>query len=235
MFKTPAIPAEIAQLKAPRGFLNPLKSGVVGPNLFGTETLCGDWNGDLLLLAQDFAPAAAFKTVLKKYGAELAWRHNDGDGRYRVGKDTNPAICRLLRSIGRDVEPSGSNATSCGVLYANALFFLKAGGALEEGIAASQPVFDFVAREMKGLRVIACLGKASFEGAMRFLGSSADWVSHRYAQSPVVAGKFLVFGLAHPGYWGSYQRLPSGNKEERFDAMKGDWASMARSALQQLL
>ena len=27
-------------------------------NLFGTETLCGDWDGDLLIVAQDFAPAS---------------------------------------------------------------------------------------------------------------------------------------------------------------------------------
>ncbi|MFK0688819.1 hypothetical protein ACFX5Q_11505 [Mesorhizobium sp. IMUNJ 23033] len=109
------------------------------------------------------------------------------------------------------------------------MYFLKAGGALDDGIAASQPIFDFVIREMKSLKVIACLGKVSFEGAMRFLGSNADWISYRYAQSPIIVDKYLVFGLAHPGYWGSYQRLPSGNQEERFHAMKGDWRKMARA------
>lgn len=221
------VPQWIRRLEPPCGFVNPFQIGIRGPHLFGTETLCGDWNGDLLLLAQDFAPADEVRCAVQRFGERAAWRHNDGDGRYRAGKDTNPAICRLLSAIGRDIELTGSNALNCGVLYGNASFFLKENGRLKVGIAASQPVFEFVTRKMEHLKIIACLGEAPFNGVMKFLGSDADWKSHRHAQRPVLAGSWLVYGLAHPGYWGGYWRLPAGNKEERFAAMRRDWVRMA--------
>lgn len=228
MSKRPVIPRKLRELPPPSGFENPFAMGIRGPHLFATETLCGDWDGDLLLLAQDFAPAADVETVLDYYGPEAAWRHNDGDGRYVVGRDTNPTICALLRSIGRNISIDGGNSARCGVLYGNACFFLTSGGAMDEGIAASKPVFEFVTRKMKRLKTIACLGRASFEGVMQFFGLSADWPSHRYAQRQVSAGEWLVYGLAHPGYWGSRARSPGGTKAQRLAAMQTDWQKMAR-------
>lgn len=228
MSRRPVIPQRLRKLPPPSGFENPFAMGIRSPHLFATETLCGDWDGDLLLLAQDFAPASAVKAVLEGYSPEAAWRHNDGDGRYSVGKETNPAICALLNSTGRAVTLDGRNSKNCGVLYGNACFFLPAGGIIEEGVAASKPVFDHVVRKMKGLKTIACLGRASFEGVMLFLGLHADWASHRYAQRPVSTGRLLVYAHAHPGYWGSRARLPGGTKKERLSAMQTDWQKMPR-------
>ena len=158
MFKTPDIPRTIRDLDPPSNFVNPFRLGILGPNLFGTETLCGDWNGDLLLLAQDFAPAEEVRAVIESKGAAAAWRHNDGDGRYRIGKKTNLNICQSLGSIGRKVELSGRNSLNCGVLYGNASFFLKEGNVSPtRGVAASAPVFKFVLEKMQNLKAVACL------------------------------------------------------------------------------
>ncbi|TPL79877.1 hypothetical protein FJ950_27060 [Mesorhizobium sp. B2-3-14] len=230
MFKTPSIPDNIRRLKPPLNFVNPLQIGIDGPNLFGTETLCGDWNGDLLLLAQDFAPADEVRAVLKKHGSKGAWRHNDGDGRYGIGMITNENICRHLNSIGRNVDLAGRKSFDSGVLYGNASFFLKEGNVSPtNGVRASAPVFQFVIENMRKLRVVACLGKPAFEGVMGWLGSSADWRLHMNARKPVRHGQLSIFALAHPGQLGINGRLPSATHSERVAAVSADWRAVGKA------
>lgn len=230
MFKTPAIPTHIRQLKPPLGFANPMQIGIKGPNLFATETLCGDWDGKLLLLAQDFAPANDVRVAVKTHGSERAWRHNNGDGRYRIGKITNENIVLCLRSIGRDVDLDGDKSLGSGVLYGNASFFLKEGNTpLARGVEASAPVFEFVVQNMLNLRVVACLGKAAFEGAMNWLGVAADWEMHRNSRKPVRHGGLLFFALSHPSQRGINNRLPGATYSERLGAIEADWRAVGKA------
>ncbi|RWC59490.1 hypothetical protein [Mesorhizobium sp.] len=230
MFKTPPIPDSIRRLKPPLDFVNPFQIGIDGPNLFGTETLCGDWGGTLLLLAQDFAPADEVRAVQKKHGSKGAWRHNDGDGRYGIGMITNENICRHLKSIGRNVDLAGRKSLDCGVLYGNASFFLKEGNVSPtKGVRASAPVFEFVIENMSDLKAIACLGKPAFEGVMGWLGINADWRMHMNARKPVRYGELSIFALAHPGQLGINGRLPSAIYSERLGAIEADWRAIGKA------
>ena len=229
MFKTPVIPNDIRNLKAPLNFKNPFQIGIEGPNLFGTETMCGDWDGDLLLLAQDFAPAEEVLGVMKMHGSIGAWRHNDNDGRYGVGFITNENLCRNLGYIGRHVDVRGGKSLDCGVLFGNASFFLKEGNTPPaNGVKASRTVFDFVLNNMPNLRAIACLGRPAFDGVSYFLGVKANWRSLLNFQRPLKVGHLDVFALSHPGQLGINGRLTGATNSERLAAIKSDWEAVGK-------
>jgi hypothetical protein len=230
MFKTPSIPENIKRLRPPPGFVNPFEIGIQGPNLFGTETLCGDWHGDLLLLAQDFAPAEEVQAVMKKHGSSGAWRHNDGDGRYHIGLFTNQNICQHLGDIGRAVDLGGKGSFSSRVLYGNASFFLKVGNTNPaRGVIASAPIFEFVVSNMPNLKAVACLGRPAFDGVMRWLRIAADWRMHLNARKPVKHGELSIFALAHPGQLGINGRIPNTTNDERLAAIKSDWRAISEA------
>ena len=230
IFKTPEIPAGIRALKAPINFSNPFDIGITGPNLYGTETLCGDWSGDTLLLAQDFAPTEAVQKVLKIHGSKGAWRHNDGDGRYGIGVITNKNICKNLGYIGRNVEIDGKYSLNCGILYGNASFFLKDGNTPPtNGVNASKIVFDFVTAQMSNIRAIVCLGKPAFDGVMGYFNLNADWKRHRDTRISVKRGNFAVFALSHPGQLGLNSRLMNSTNADRLAAVKLDWESVGKA------
>lgn len=96
MIKTrQAVPDWIKPLRAP-GYTNPFEIAPAAPTGYGTEQFLGDWSGKLLLLAQDFAPAAKLRS-LKEDGLTDArvYRHSDGDSRFgQSGLKTNRAIAR---------------------------------------------------------------------------------------------------------------------------------------------
>ncbi|BCM16734.1 hypothetical protein [Mesorhizobium sp. J8] len=230
MSKRLSIPKRIRELEPPSGFENPFAMGIRGPHLFATETLCGDWSGDLLLLAQDFAPASAVKAVLEDYGPEAAWRHNDGDGRYNIGLQTNSNLCGLLTMIGRAVELKGEASKECGVLYGNACFFLKdRNRKLGKGVSASKPVFEFVLSKMPRLKVIGCLGDCAFEGVMGWLGLHNSWRTQIDMRKPVRHNHLQIFALAHPGQLGINNRLLSATNSERVAAITADWRAIGRA------
>lgn len=223
------IPKTIRELEAPLGFSNPFTLGIRGRYLFATETLCGDWDGNLLLLAQDFAPLEKVSAAVASHGAIAAWRHNDGDGPYKIGFKTNFNLCRSLTKIGRRVDLKGEGSQACKVLYGNACFFLKDGGDLAKGVAASKPVFNFVIANMPRLRVIGCLGEASFAGVMGWLDLSASWRSQIDTRKPVRHKNLLIFALAHPGQLGVNNRLPNATNEQRMAAIEADWRAVGRA------
>ncbi|PBB34334.1 hypothetical protein CK214_08480 [Mesorhizobium sp. WSM3882] len=205
--------------------------GIRGPNIFGPETLCGDWSADLLLLGQDFAPAATVQDVIDTHGARAAWRHNDGDGRYdRIGLVTNNNLCALLNMIGRRVDLRGQGSKECGVLYGNACFFLKDGdGEPTRGVAASKPVFEFVISKMPRLKAIGCLGKCSFDGAMSWLGLTSTWRAQIDARKPVRYGSLLIFALAHPSQRGINNRMQGAVKRDPGAEIEADWRALGRA------
>lgn len=91
---------------APSRWVNAFSDEFVGINvdhLYATETLFGDWNGQILLLAQDALPAPSLKSVIDFHLSrgdtrECAWRHADnvkfGD---KAGWKTNNSLKNLMK------------------------------------------------------------------------------------------------------------------------------------------
>src|SRR2546422_6543861 len=118
-FITPAIPDSIKALRCAQ-YRNIFEFPLENPNLFGTETLCGDWGGDLLVVAKDFAPAALIERR-REEGDPFPYRHEPAF-------PTNKLLVKLLCDNGRNVSIAGAGNTSCGALYMSACFFLRSDG-----------------------------------------------------------------------------------------------------------
>lgn len=172
-----AIPEWIRTLKA-EGYVNIFE--ICQPDtIYGTEQLCGDWNGELLIVAKDFAPAEeVLKLAAQNLPAQLIYRHNDGDGRFKTGLRTNRRLMKLL--FGANAGVDGVAADTCGVLYASASFLLKQGATSADlldwtpGSAtrqASRDVLEHTIASMPNLRAIVCLGG----DALSLLGEIYDF------------------------------------------------------------
>jgi len=78
----PSPPKPLTPARLESNFLS-----VENENLSGTETLLGDWDGPVLVVAKDFAPLEEVERVKRENqtNPSRVYRHNDGDGRYHTG------------------------------------------------------------------------------------------------------------------------------------------------------
>lgn len=142
--------------------------------LFGTESLYGDWAGDVLLLAKDFGPSRILRERIAA-GDPRPYRHEPG----------MRANLRL-RELASPVE-------HLGLLYGSALANLlrddgHVSGALpnrEEALAYGVHVARFVVERMSALRWVVCLGLEAWECACGALGLEGDWRAHRDSGEPL--------------------------------------------------
>lgn len=191
------VPGWVKSLRA-RGYVNIFE--LSDPEtLYGTEHLCGDWDGELLVVAKDFAPAPEVQALLAAgLPWSLAYRHNDGDGRFKTGLKTNRQLMKWLFDDPTLVD--GRIASRCGVVYASACFFLKPGSTsavLGEWHAGSDVwegsrlVLAHSIGQMPNLRAIVALGS----DALQLLGSL-----YGFAAMPVSDAIGRRFGGGTPVY-----------------------------------
>jgi hypothetical protein len=146
--------------------------GSTARRLFATETLFGDWQGNVLLLAQDPMPASALRTLIAKCRAsgspiEGAWRHADrhlfGD---KKGIKTNERLKTLVQKYLGGV----------GVLYGSAsahmLFDDGVGATYSQNLTGfySEPlqthlqrVLSWAVQNMANITHVACLGEKAWD------------------------------------------------------------------------
>ena len=130
------IPAWVDALEAP-GYVNPRRL-VRSERLHPTEAHMGDYGGRLLIVLQDFAPAARVRDALARGFGERAWRHGDGDARYgRAGPATNRALAAAL--LGDPAAMDGRFAQACGIVCANACWLLKGGDSMSGALVGFRP------------------------------------------------------------------------------------------------
>ncbi len=185
-----------------RGYRNIYEYALGQQNLYGTETLFGEWSGALLLLAKDFAPSKYVEDRIR--AQELVPYH------HKPSLPTNGHLRELLK---------GYNGR---ILYASACFFLRDDGKWsgplpnkQEALDRSRPIFDFTIEHMSNLRAVACLGKEAWEFAVE---AGTGWREHMEARRPVIRNGRKFFALAHPGKYGTMNRGK--------DKVAEDWTAM---------
>lgn len=164
------------------------------PRVYGTESLFGDWNGRVLLLAQDFAPAQFVKDRIANGDAD-PFRH---EPRLR----TNISLLRHTQSIRYSDDP-----LTCGVLYGSALAGLcknEGGfrGKLDNIASAAEygsRVLRHTIQHMKRLQVVVALGNEPSAMIAATLCDGVDWKLARDSNTPVRTreGFYVVFA-SHP-------------------------------------
>jgi len=206
MATTPALPDWIRDFRAD-AYTNIYELLPEEPRLYGTESLFGDWSGELLLLAKDFAPRSYIDERIREADAR-PYRHAP---EFR----TNKNIIEYSRSL------------TCDILYGSALVGLlrnddQRSGALPDRKRVWPYAIDvlrFTLAHMPNLRAIACLGHDAWRCAAEALDATgADFRTHREQRRPAAAGDISIFALPHPS------RYPGGKAR-----IRSEWIAMGES------
>lgn len=167
--------------------------------LHACETLFGDWNAEVMVLAQD---AANFNSLKKLLDAD-----NKNPFRHSPTNNTNKNLYNILFSLnrfdmGEFCKPKNRN---CGLYYANAIWLLKESegmsGAItnkEKAYKINQEVFAETLNNLKKLKLIVTLGEHSFNFIKLFFKKQIepDWhstVKERMVHK--VQGKNSLYGV----------------------------------------
>jgi hypothetical protein len=192
--QTPVIPAEIKGFKT-QEYTNIYELVPGETRLYGTESLYGDWSGELLLLAKDFA-CSQYVQKLQDNGDPRPYSHNPK-------APTNKNLIEYLSEF------------KCGMLYGSALVGLlrndgKKSGTLPEfkkGSKVRQYACDvlrcFTIENMPNLRAIACLGDVAWDCALDsfekpFEKPRVSFKQAREERVPIPVEQISLFALYHP-------------------------------------
>jgi hypothetical protein len=174
MRTTPELPTWIREAEV-SGYINAHDLCPGEPRLYGTESLYGDWNARVLLLAKDFAPASYVRDRVAP-GDHRPYSHKPG---LRTNKRLAEFVVRFL---------------SVPVLYGSALANLlrddgEWSGTLPNRRAAldhgARVLRDFVLPHLPDETLVMCLGEEAWECACAATGLSGDWREHRDAVRPL--------------------------------------------------
>lgn len=178
--QTPIIPDWVRGLSHPL-YRNIFSYDLGNKNLWGTETLLGDWGGAFLLVAQDFYPTSWIEER----------RHLPNPYSHNPAAMTNIQLLKTLRRFSalRDEH----TPSSCNFLYISACFLLRAGSAKRAPLPdatnvlrLSAPVVEFTMDNMPNLKTVVLMGgkaEASFRVgggmvAVKSRGLQVHTVSH---------------------------------------------------------
>ncbi len=173
MTTTPALPDWIRNAEV-AGYATAHRLCPAETRLFGTESLYGDWDGRVLLLAKDFGPSKI-----------LHQRVASGDTRPYRHEPSMRTNRRLQLLVGPVVEQ--------GLLYGSALGNLlrdddMVSGTLPNREAAldyGRNVLRFTIERMPNLHWIVCLGAEAWDCACRARELAGDWEAHRTSGEPL--------------------------------------------------
>lgn len=212
--RKPQVPVWISGYTPPSGWTNVFQLVPSNRNLYGTETLFGDWSGRTLLLAKDGAPTHVIRGLRDK-GESQPWRHAQrclgDDGGWR----TNETLERMAASIpgGKLYGSATANLLYDDPRWSRALpgFFA---GSLHEYL---KRVLAWVLDSMPNLEQVACLGNEAWFLTCSVLGNpgaAKGFARFRDAQQQVIGehgGKIIAaHALYHPAAIVSSQKKMAG-------------------------
>jgi len=226
--KSRAIPVgnDFANLSLPR-YRNITEFYPQPDRLYGTDTLCGDYNGRLLVLGQDFSNVETIEKRLTEAPGENPFHHG-------LESTTNKNLVEFLRpKYEIDLNCTIDQARACGVLYGNLIWLLKETPTLSDrlpspkaALKVSEPVFRATVNAMPNLERIFCLGRVCYEGLAFLEADRGNKLAKRRSWRTDLEHrqffwlndrKVAICPLPHPGSLGVLNRGGP-------DQVKGDFA-----------
>jgi hypothetical protein len=156
------------------GYHNPNELQPQHAQLHACETLFGDWDATVMLLAQDAANFSTLAALTRTDGKANPFRHNPGNR-------TNKNLYEVLESSKRfELGPyCDPNNRHCGLYYANAIWMLKASESMSgrlsdvrRSYALNATVFEATVRNLSKLKLIVTLGSHAFRFVRPYLDPS---------------------------------------------------------------
>lgn len=190
---TPPIPADIRNARV-KGYRNVYELLPHETRLYGTESLYGDWNGRLLLLAKDFACSSLVQERID-HGCADPYRHAQH-------LRTNKLLIKHAAGLTRSTDP-----VSCGILYGSALAsLLRDDSEMSGNLPNKAEAMDFGVRalrftlqNMPNLQVIGCLGQEAWQCVCRCLDfPHSNWKEARDTEGLRQHGSLTLIPGFHP-------------------------------------
>ncbi len=189
---TPSLPRWLRDTRI-SGYVNIYELCPEETRVYGTESLYGDWHGQILILAQDFYPSSFIRKQMSE-GVARPYSHNP----------QAPTNTRLQRYVSQVC--AGSHPLQCNILYGSALAGLlrddgSKRGTLSnkaEALAYGRRVLDFTIANMPRLKAIVCLGGPAWACVAPSLGAPRDRREFIDSGTPFRTGKLAIFAGHHP-------------------------------------
>ena len=167
----PLVPSHFRDFTYP-GYTNALSFLPHGcPRFYPTETLFGNWDSPILLLAKDAAPTAVMRDSVKSDGCG-GWRHAQRERGDYAGWKTNERLANLVRAH-QLPDPLYGSATA-NMLYDDPEWSRSLPGFY------SGPLHDYLVEvlrwvigNMRNLRAVACISRESWYLTAVVLGDRA--------------------------------------------------------------
>lgn len=175
MRPTPAIPDRFRRFEHP-GYTNVFSIFPDCPRLYATETLFGDWDAPVLLLAKDAAPTHVIRRLATSEGSR-AWRHAERRRGDSGGWRTNERLAHLSERVpGSKLYGSAlANLLCDDPRWSRALPGFHS-GPLHDYLA---DVLRCVIDNMPNLRAVACIGEHAWFLTATVLGQALAARQHR--------------------------------------------------------
>lgn len=181
--------------------------------LHACETLFGDWNAEMMILAQDAGNFNTFKKM-KLNDEKNPFRHSPEN---KTNKNLYTLLESLLRyELGSYEFPNNKN---CGVYYANAIWLLKDSKDMsgeiinkKESYNQNRKVFEVTLENLSNLKIILTLGRHAFNFVKQFFDNQikSDWhQTVKYRKIHLVHYKgstYFIFSIYHTSNRGMIAR-----------------------------
>ncbi|MCA9278347.1 MAG: hypothetical protein H6815_06785 [Phycisphaeraceae bacterium] len=189
---TPPIPNWIKYKHIP-GYTNIYSLQPNETRIFGTESLYGDWNGRVLLMAKDFACSKLIRDRIAE-GDPRPFRHEPS-------LRTNTRLRKCA-----DCIATGARPEACGILYGSVLAGMLRDDDSMSGTLPSRKlaldygsrIVSFVRSSMPNLQVVACMGEDSWLAATKSFDITLCWKEASRATTPTFAKNTYVIAVHHP-------------------------------------
>lgn len=196
--------------------------------LHACETLFGDWNAEVMILAQD---AANFNTLKKLIDAD-----NKNPFRHSPTNNTNKNLYNILFSLNRFAmgEFCKPNNRNCGLYYANAIWLLKESDSMSGAITnqkdaykVSKCIFEATLNNLPNLKLILTLGKHSFNFIQHYFENQVvyEWnqsVEDRKIAKVTASNKsYLIGSIYHTSNRGMIARARRAGYSGKSSCAKG--------------
>jgi hypothetical protein len=186
-----------------RDYVNPNVLSPMCSQLHVCESLFGDWNARVCLLLQDPADVDSLKKFHKETGRPIL-SHNPYS-------DTNKRLVDWLNKFEMyghlDIE--GSRSNSCGLYYANAVWFLKRGGGMgaplrqrKRVIEKSTEILVTTLTQLKEVELIIAFGSVAYVALQNIFHLKHVWPKALEGNSIISAEinqrRYLIGVTNHP-------------------------------------
>ncbi len=203
-----------------KDYVNPNALAAMPVTLHVCESLFGDWRAGLCLLMQDAADVDSLNKLHTNTGRPLL--------SHSLSAPTNKRLIKWLSKHHEfsSVNIEGDNAKSCGIYYANAVWFLKKTGGMSGPLKQrrlilkeSQIILSTTISQLSKLELIIAFGRVAYEALQLQFQLNTPWKVAK-GQRDLIRHKNLLIGVTnHPMARG----VSEIEMENRLDGFLSEW------------